>query len=123
MELVGAFDGRAQDGSAEAVEVAAAGVENEKALSGEDLRIKIGEGLGQGAAGLVGGDERVGCVRWAEQLGCAFDDWGDAVVQDKAADWAGGGRFAGQDVFEIFEGAACWEGDVVDFVEVVVFSG
>ena len=68
VKLVGAFDAGAQDGRAEAMELAAACVENQQALGGKNLRIEIGEGLREGAAGLVGGGQRVGCVGGAEQF-------------------------------------------------------
>ena len=60
VKLVGALDGGAEDGRAEAMEVAACGVDDEQALRGKDRRIEIGEGLRKGAAGPVGGDESVG---------------------------------------------------------------
>ena len=81
MELVGAFDGRAQHGRAEAMEVAAASVDDEQALRGEDPGVEIGEGLGEGAAGLVGGGESIGGFGGAEQLGGALDERRDRVVE------------------------------------------
>ena len=81
VELVGALDGRAQHGRAEAMEVAAGGVDDEKALGGEDLRVEIGESLREGAAGLVGGGEGIGGFGGAEQLGGALDKRRDGVVE------------------------------------------
>ena len=85
VELVGALHGRAQDGRAEAMEVAAAGVDDEETLRGEDCGVEIGEGLGKGAAGLVGGGESIGGVGGAEQLGGALDKRRDGVVEHDAA--------------------------------------
>ena len=56
VELVGALDGRAEDWRAKAMEVVARGIDDEKALGGEDFRVEIAKGLREGAAGLVGGD-------------------------------------------------------------------
>ena len=122
MKFVGALDGGAQNGRAEAMEVAACGVEDEQALRGEDAGVEIGEGLGEGAAGLVGGDQRVGGVGGAEQLGGALDERRDAFVEDDAAD----GRAADSGALSYascFELAAGGKGDVIDFGEVVVFGG
>ena len=54
IEFVGTFQSRAQHRSAEAVKVAAGGVDDEQTLRGEDCCVELGEGLGKGAAGLVG---------------------------------------------------------------------
>ena len=78
VELVGALDGGAQNRRAEAMEVAAAGIEDQQALGGEDAGVEIGEGLGEGAAGLVGGGQGVGGVGGAEQLRGALDERRDA---------------------------------------------
>ena len=49
------------------------------------IGVEIGEGLGEGAAGLVGCNERVGRIGWAEQFGGAFDEGRDGFVEDDAA--------------------------------------
>ena len=86
MEFVGVLNAGAQDGRAEAMEVAAGGVEDEQALGGKDPRVEIGEGLGEGAAGLVGGDEGIDRVGGAEEFGGAFEERGVEIVDDDAAD-------------------------------------
>ena len=82
VKLVGTLDGGAEDRRAEAMEVAAGGVDDEQALRGEDCGIKIAEGLGESAAGFVGGDECVGRFGGAEKLGGALDEREDGFVED-----------------------------------------
>ena len=45
VELAGALQGGAQDGSAQAMEVAAGGVEDEQPLRGKRLAVEMGKGL------------------------------------------------------------------------------
>ena len=121
VKLVGALDGGAEDGRAEAMEVAAGGVNDEKALRGEDCGVEIAEGLGEGAAGFVGGDERVGRIGWAEELGGAFDEGRDGFVEDDAA--GGNCGLGSLWVGERGQFAAGGKGDVIDFGEIVIFAG
>ena len=92
VELVGALDAGAQYRRAEAMEVAAGGVDNQQALRGKDLRVEIGEGLSEGAAGLVGSDQCVHCVGGAEQLRMPVDERRDGFVEHDAADGHGMSR-------------------------------
>ena len=122
VQFVGAFDARAQHRGAQAMEVAAACVKNKQALGGEDAGVEIGEGLGEGAAGPVGGDQRIGCVGGAQQLKRAVDEGRDAFVDGDAADPARGCGLAGLRVFEFFQRLSRGKADVIDLGEVVVFS-
>lgn len=60
VKLIGALDGGTKDGRAEAVEVAACRVDNEKSLRGKERGVKIAEGLREGAAGFVSSDKCFG---------------------------------------------------------------
>ena len=121
MQLVGAFESCLEDGRAEAMGGAAGGVEDEQALGGEDAGVEVSKGLGEGAAGLVSGVEGFKGRGPAEKLTGGVEEGLNGVVDDDAADRRGGsGRVT---VGEGAKLAAGGEGDVVDFGEVVVFSG
>ena len=94
MQFVGAFNAGAQHGRTEAMEIAAAGIEDKQALRGKDFGIEVSEGLGKGASGLIGGSERFHCVGVAEQFPRALYERSDGCVENYAADRNGRcGRF------------------------------
>ena len=121
VKLVGALDGGAEDRRAEAMEIAACSVDDEKALRGEDCGVEIAEGLREGAAGFVGGDECVGRFGWAEELGGALDERRDGFVENDAA--GGDCGFGSLAVGERGQFAAGGKGDVIDLGEIVIFTG
>ena len=121
VELVGLLDGGEEDGSAEAVNFGRGGIEGEQALGGEGFGIEIGECLGEGASGAVGGLEGFEGVGPAEELAGLVEERGDGVIKDDAADGDCGGW--GAAVSEFFELAATGKDYVIDFREIVVFGG
>jgi len=62
VKLVGALDSRAQNRRAQAVKLPPARIHNQQPLGGKNFRVEIGEGLREGAAGLVGSDQGIGSV-------------------------------------------------------------
>ena len=121
VELVGTLDGGAEHRRTKAMEAAACGGDDEKALRGEKCRVKAGEGLGECAAGLVGGNERVSSFRGTEQLGGTLDERCDRVIEDDAA----GGQcgFGSLFVSKLRQLAARGKRDVVNLGEIVVLAG
>ena len=121
VKLVGTLDGGAEDRRTEAMEIAAGSVDDEKALGGEDCGVEIAKSLRESAAGFVSGDERIGRFGRPEEFGGAFDERNDRVVENDAA-----GGDCGFGSFLEGEGSqfsASRKGDVIDFGEVVIFTG
>jgi hypothetical protein len=59
VQLIGALHRRAQHRRAQAVNVASRGIQNQKALRGEYLRIELRESLRKGLSRLPGGAQRL----------------------------------------------------------------
>ena len=120
MELVGSFQGCVQNGRSEAMEVAAGGVNDEQALRGEKCGEELSESLGEGAAGLIGGDERVRGLRRTKKLCRSFDQRRDGVVEDNPA--AGERRIRRAVVDQVSQLASGRNHNLIDFGEIVVLG-
>ena len=77
VQFVGALQRRAQHRRAHAVKSAPARIQHQQPLRGKDLGIKLREGLGQGAARLVGRGQRIHGIGLAQQLPCLIQQRGN----------------------------------------------
>ena len=121
-EDVGVFNGVAEDGSAEGVEGACGGVDDDEAVVGEGVGEEAGEGGGEGGGGGVGGGEEVEFGSASDELGGSFEDGGDVRAEVEIADGLFRGRLV-EPQAEGVEGMARGEDDVIGFGEVMVFGG
>ena len=121
VKFIGTLDRGAEDGRAKAMEFAAGGVDDEKALRGKDRSVKIAEGLREVAAGFVSSHESVGRFGRAKKFGGAFDKGRDGFVKnDTTGGDCGIGSLA---VGERGQLATGRKGDVIDLGEIVIFTG
>jgi len=88
VQLIGALDTGTQNRCTEAVEVASAGIEDQKALRGKHSGVEIGKGLREGAPGLVSSSQRIHRVRSADDFPSSVNERVNAFVEEQRADWA-----------------------------------
>jgi hypothetical protein len=87
-EGVGVLDGVAEDGSAEGVEGARGGVDDDEAGIGEGGGEEAREGRGVGGVGGVARGEEVEFGSASDELSGAVEDLGDAGADGERADGA-----------------------------------
>ncbi len=119
VQLIGSLESSAQDRCAEAMEVAAARVENQQALSAEHSGIELSEGLREGAVRPIGGSQGLHRVGVTEQLPGLIDQRSDCLIEHDAANRDRGLRSL--PVHQSAELAACGKSDVIDLGEIVIF--
>ena len=122
VQFVGAFNTRAQHRRAQAVNLAPARIQNQQSLRGKNLRVEIGKCLGQGAARLVSSGQCLHCIGRAEQFACAIDERDNPLVQHLAAYGPPDRGLFHLRILQFFQRPSGRKRDVVDLVEVVVFS-
>ncbi len=121
VQLVGAFQSRAQDWRADAVKGAAACIQHQQPLRSEDPGIKLRKGLGEGASRLVGRGQRLHRVGSSEQFVRLIDQRLNRVVQHQAAHRLRG--LGSRRILQPAQFAARRKDDVVDLGKVMVFGG
>ena len=118
----GVFDGLAEDGSAEGVEGASGGVDDDEAEVGEGGSDEARKGGGEGGVGRIGGGEEVEFGSATDEFGGAVEDGGYVGAEREIADGlcsVGMVEVQAQGVKRVTRG----QGDVIGFGEVVIFGG